>query len=67
MNGLLEKCDGNFFGNFDVKSVDNILFGAFPITDSDIKVLVKNAVTTVVNLQTDLEMRELGIDWNKMV
>jgi hypothetical protein len=55
VNGLGDKCDANFIGEFFFKELEemNILVGNYPSEFSEIQQLAQAGVTGVLNLQTE--------------
>jgi len=73
INGVVEKADGTFlegyFFNqlFEGGQFQDIVLGPYPLYEVDVDRLVsKGKINAVLNLQSDTEMRQRGLDENQL-
>lgn len=69
INGVVEKADGTFLEGFFFHQLyeggefKNIVLGPYPLYEVDVDQLVqKTKVTSVLSVQTDMELKQRGID-----
>jgi hypothetical protein len=69
INGAVEKADGTFLEGFFFHQLyeggefKNIVMGPYPLYEVDVDQLVqKTKVTSVLSVQTDMELKQRGID-----
>lgn len=65
VNGMIDKMDGFFHRDFVISQVGhlNITFGPYPLTASEIQDLKNHDISAVINLQSNDEMAEMGVNW----
>lgn len=68
VNGIIERFDVNFVSNinFDKIGTYPIFIGAYPQHEEDAKILAKNGITAVLNVQTDIDLKHRQIDIVKL-
>jgi len=68
LNGFIERFDVNFVSNINFDKIADypIFIGAYPQHEEDIKILTKNGVTAVLNVQTDIDMKHRQTDPMKL-
>lgn len=73
INGVVEKADGTFLEGFFFNQLyeggafQDIVLGPYPLYEVDVDRLVsKGKINAVLNLQTDTEMRQRGLDENQL-
>jgi protein-tyrosine phosphatase len=64
LNGFIERFDVNFVSNINYDKIADypIFIGAYPQHEEDIKILAKNGVTAVLNVQTEIDMEHRQTD-----
>lgn len=69
INGIVEKADGTFLEGFffhplhEGGKFQNIVLGAYPLFQVDVEQLTQQTkVNAVLSLQTDIELKQRGID-----
>jgi hypothetical protein len=66
-DGAIEIVDANFVTGMHIDVVPPALFiGPYPQLSEDIDVIKACGVTAVINLQTDADMRQRSIDWQRL-
>lgn len=65
VNGMIDKMDGFFHRDFVISQVGhlNVFFGPYPLTASEIQDLKNHDISAVINLQSNDEMAEMGVNW----
>lgn len=68
VNGVVEKCDGNFLRDFKVSTISDtrVSIGSYPQNSEDVSVLRQNGITAVVNLMTRVEKEEREVTNDNM-
>lgn len=63
VNGLIDKADANFLGGrfFDVIGDTKTFMGTYPLYENDIVKMKDAGITGVLNLQTDLDLKQREI------
>ena len=69
INGIIDKHDGYFNRIFDVTRIGNtgLFIGQYPTLSVEVHELQEQGITAVINLQTQEEFNQLGINWHNQM
>lgn len=68
VNGFCNKADGNFLGQFNLKTIGdtNICLGSYTLHEQDVARVYEERCNAVLNIMTEQDMRQRGINWSQM-
>ena len=68
VNGHIEKVDANFVGGLEFEKIgnSNIFIGPYPMVENDAEALAQAGVTAVFNVQTEIDIKHRGVNWERM-
>jgi hypothetical protein len=68
VNGYCNKADGNFLGQFNLKTIGDtgITLGCYALTESDVNRIYESRCNAVMNIMTEQDMRQRGINWGQL-
>ena len=68
VNGIIDKVDANFLGGLYFSKIGDtqVLIGTYPLKESDVHKMKAAGVNGVLNLQTDEDMIQNSVNWEKM-
>lgn len=67
VNGRICKADGNFLDEFQIYQVsENLFMGSYPLFDGDVNDLQQAGVTAILNIQTEADIVQRGINQHKL-
>ena len=68
VNGFCNKADGNFLGQFNIKTIGEtgITLGCYCLTEQDVNRVYEARSNAVLNIMTQQDMTQRGINWGQM-
>jgi hypothetical protein len=69
VNGHIDKADANFVGGLSFNKIGDtgIFIGPYPQLYEDVKRMAEDGVTAVLNVQTEIDFKHRGINWERML